>query len=128
MDPIKDTRRLADSWWQFFDYCFNINPAALICEPFWMKLIGAFIAAGVLAVLVGIWKYFSYRRKYAAAMRAQAEREHIDEIEIREASWNGDKAYQSHIPDKEVLAQIRTAVDERKRNVAASEPRQAEPG
>jgi hypothetical protein len=123
MDPIKDTQRIAESWWQFFDYCFNINPASLICEPFWAKFIGIFIATGVLAVLAGVWKYFSYRRKFAAALRAQAERERIDEVEIREASWNGDKAYQSHIPDREVLAQIRAAVDERKRSAEASEPR-----
>jgi hypothetical protein len=120
MDGLKIAQQLGESWWSFFDYCFNHNPSALICEPFWAKFIGAFIASGVIAVLFGVWKYFDYRRKYAAALRAEWEREQCDEAAIKEATWDGDKAYQSHLADDEVLERIRAAIEERKRAVAAS--------
>ncbi|MPZ43826.1 MAG: hypothetical protein GEV05_10550 [Betaproteobacteria bacterium] len=119
MDGIKNAQHLGESWWNFFDYCFNHNPTALICEPFWAKLIGAFIAAGVITVLFGVWKYIDYRRKYAAAVRAEWERGQVDEVAIREASWDGDKAYQSHLPDDEVLERIRAAVEQRRRDASA---------
>jgi len=122
MDAIKAINGLVDSWWKFFDYCFNYNPASLVCEPFWTKLIAGFILFGALCVLVGGWMYFSFRRKYAAALRAQAERERIDEEGIREAVWNGDKAYQAHLPDAEILSRIRASVEERKREAASPPP------
>lgn len=115
MDGFRNAQQLGESWWTFFDYCFNHNPTALICEPFWGKLIGSFIAVGAVTVLFGVWKYFDYRRKYAAAVRAEWEREQVDEAGIREAIWNGDKAYQSHLPDDEVLDRIRAALEQRKR-------------
>ena len=115
VDGIRNAQQLGESWWHFFDYCFNHNPTALICEPFWAKTIGIFIAIGAVVVLYGVWKYIDYRRKYAAALRAEWEREQVDEAGIREATWNGDKAYQSHLPDEEVLERIRDALDQRKR-------------
>jgi hypothetical protein len=119
VDGIKSAQHLGESWWNFFDYCFNHNPTALICEPFWARFIGAFIATGVIAVLYGAWKYIDYRRKYAAALRAEWERGQVDEAAIREASWDGDKAYQSHLPDDEVLQRIRAAVEQRKQTANA---------
>ncbi len=122
MDGIKSTQQFADSWWQFFDYCFNVNPASLICEPFWARFIGAFIFLGVVAVCVGCWKYVDYRRKYNAALRAQWLCEQVDESAIKEASWAGDKAYQAELSDEEVLARIREGVEQRKRDVATASP------
>jgi hypothetical protein len=120
VDGIRSAQSLGESWWHYFDYCFNHNPTALICEPFWAKLIGAFIAAGVVAVAFGVWKYIDYRRKYAAAARAEWERGLVDEAAIREASWDGDKAYQSHLPDEEVLERIRAAVEQRRRDAGTA--------
>jgi hypothetical protein len=116
VDGIRNAQHLGESWWTFFDYCFNHNPTALICGPFWGKVIGSFVAMGAIAVLFGAWKYIDYRRKYAAALRAEWEREQVDETGIREAIWDGDKAYQSHLPDDEVLERIRSALDQRKRD------------
>jgi hypothetical protein len=118
VDGLKNAQHLGESWWNFFDYCFNHNPTALICEPFWTKFIGTFIAIGVAAVVYGVWKYFDYRRKYAAALRAEWEREQVDEAAIKEATWDGDKAYQSSLADTEVLERIRAAVAQRKGDAA----------
>jgi hypothetical protein len=115
LDEVRSAQQIGESWWNFFDYCFNYNPTAMICEPFWRNTIGAFIVIGGLAVLYGIWKYIDYRRKYAAAVRAQWEREQVDEAGIREATWDADKAYRSDLTDDEVLERIRSAIDQRKR-------------
>lgn len=118
MDGFKNAQQLGESWWHFFDYCFNHNPTALICEPFWTKVICAFIAVGAIAVLYGAWRYIDYRRKYAQALRAEWEREQVDLAAIKEATWDGDKAYQSHLADQEVLERIRAAVARRKEDAA----------
>jgi hypothetical protein len=55
-----------------------------------------------------------------AALRAEWERSQVDESAIREASWDGDKAYQSHLPDDEVLERIRAAVEQRRRDAGAA--------
>jgi hypothetical protein len=65
-----------------------------------------------------------YRRKYAAAERAQWLREQADEVGIREAAWDGDKTYQAELPDDEVLTRIRAAVEQRKREIAGAQANQ----
>jgi hypothetical protein len=119
MDGLQRTTQLAESWWQSFYYCFSLNPASLICESFWAKAIGAFIAIGAVAVVAGIWKYIDYRRKYAAAVREEWLREQADEVGIKEATWDGDKAYQAELPDDEVLARVRAGIEQRKREMNA---------
>ena len=120
MDGIKGVQQVSESWWQFFDFCFNVDPASTLCETFWTRTVAGFIVLGILTVLVGIWKYFNYLREYRAALRAQWEREQADEVGIQEASWHADKAYQAELPEDEVLARIREAVEARKREIGNS--------
>ena len=122
MDLIKQAQMQISSWWQTFDYCFNHNPGALLCEAFWTRLIGVFVVLGGLCVVVGVWKYVRFRRAYAAAIRAQWLRDSVNEAGIRDNLWNGDKAYQTHLPHDEVLAQIRSAVEDRKRQGTPASP------
>ena len=105
---------VARSWWQYFDYCFNLHPSAMVCEAFWSKWILALIGFGALGVAYGIWKFVDYRRKVNAAHIAEWMREQVDEVGIRETKWNADKAYQAELPDAEVLAKIQAAVEERR--------------
>jgi hypothetical protein len=122
MDGIRNAQQLAEPWWQFLVYCFNENPGALVCSPFWGKVIGAFIAIGCIAVLAGCWAFVSYRRKYYAAMRAQWMRESIDEVGIKETTWDGDKAFQAELPDDEVLARVRAGIEARRKEVRTAPP------
>lgn len=123
MGSAKEAEAVLTSWWQYFDYCFNISPGALVCEGFWLKLIAGFVGVGALAVAVGIWKYWSYRRKYAAAMRAQWLREQADESEIRDIAWKGDAPDTTALGDAELAARIRTAMEARKQADAAASSR-----
>lgn len=128
MDGIKNTQQLAESWWAYFEYCFSHNPGASICEPFWSRVIIFFVLVGSIAVAVGAWKYLDYRRKYAAALRAQWEREQVDEAQIQEEVWRGDKAYQAELPEEEVLGRIRAGIEQRKREVGQSGATPTSPG
>lgn len=119
MSGTKDAERLLTSWWQYFDYCFNVSPGAFVCESFWRNVIVGFVGLGVAAVLAGAWAYWSYRRKYAAAVREQWLRDQADESAIRELSWKGDTAAPLDMPDAELAARIRAAIDRRKQDGAA---------
>jgi len=79
MDGIKNARALVDPWWTYLNYCFSQNPFSPVCESFWERIVLARIVLGVIAVLAGVMKFFSYRRKFEAALRAQAERDAIDD-------------------------------------------------
>jgi hypothetical protein len=125
MTTTTDAEAMLTSWWQYFDYCFNVSPGALVCEGFWLNLIAAFVALGVLAVAAGVWKYLSYRRKFAAAIRAQWLREQADESEIREFAWKGDTPDAAALTEEQLAANIRAAMEERKREAAAESARRS---
>jgi hypothetical protein len=46
-------------------------------------------------------------------------REQADEAGIKEATWDGDKAYQAELPDDEVLTRVRAGIEQRKREMNA---------
>ncbi len=124
MTTTRNAEAVLTSWWQYFDYCFNVSPGALVCEGFWLNLIAAFVGIGVLAVVAGIWKYLAYRRKFAAAVRAQWLREQADESAIREVAWKGDVQGAAALTDEQLAANIRAAMEARKREDAAESTRQ----
>lgn len=116
-----DLERNAVTWWQFFDYCFNHNPAALACESFWAKAIGAFVAFGVVMVSIGIWKAVDYKRKARRAAIAEWQRNSIDEVGIREVTWAGEAGLvDNETPDDELVTKIREGVEQRKREIASN--------
>ena len=125
MGGAQSISQTTSAWWQFFDYCFNVDPASTICQPFWDKAIGTFIVFGFVLVAYGVWKIWDYRRKYAAALRAQWLREQVDEVGIKEAQWAADKVYEPDVPDDELLERIRAGLAARKRE-ASQAPRTEE--
>ena len=120
MDGIKNAQALVEPWWTYFSYCFGDNPLSSVCESFWERIILGFIALGAIAVLAGLFKFFSYRRKFAAALRAQAERDAIDDEAIRARIWNGDKAYQTDLSSDEIERRVRDGIEERRRDARAA--------
>lgn len=118
MDGIRNAQDIVGPWWAYFDYCFSANPLSTVCGPFWERIILAVVIGGLIATAYGALKYFAYRRRDRRARIAEWEREQSDEVGIKEATWNGDKAYQAELPDAEVAARIRAALDERKRMTA----------
>lgn len=117
MDGIKNLQAILEPWVAYLGYCFNDNPLSVTCEPFWERIIGGFVLLGAIAVVVCIFKYLSYRRKFAAAMREYDQRNAVDEEAIREKIWAGEKAYQSAIPDEEIGRRVREGLEQRRREV-----------
>ena len=91
----------------------------MICQSFWAKVIWGFIILGCIGVLYGLWVFWDYRRKWQQARIAQWQRESVDEAGIKEIQWIADKAYQAEVPDDELLARIKAAVDARKLEVGS---------
>ena len=73
----------------------------------------AFFGIGALVVLVIAWRIVSYRRKLAAALRAELERAEVNHDAIAARRWNGDKAYSAELSAEEVERRVREAVEQR---------------
>jgi hypothetical protein len=123
MDGIRNAQAVIDPWWSYLAYCFNGDPLSTVCGPFWQRIIVGVIVIGCVGVLFGAWKYYRYRRAAIVARIAEWEREQADVSAIKESTWDGDKAYQSELPDAEVQRRIREGLDQRRAsNSAASKP------
>ena len=73
----------------------------------------AFFEIGALVVLVIAWRVVSYRRKLAAALRAEQERAKVDHDAIADRRWDADKAYSTELSAEEVERRVREAVEQR---------------
>lgn len=122
---------MLNTWWnaleQIFTYgsfCLSQPMQAPVCRPFWIVLmIGAF-AFSALAILIVIWNRVSYRRKLAAALRAQQVRDQMpDEETLSKVRWGGDKAYSGELSNAEIDRRVREAVNQRRLAVAAERNR-----
>lgn len=122
MDGIKQVQDTLGPWWAYFEYCFNLNPLSTVCGPFWERIIMGAVVVGFIAAGYGLLKYHAYRRQERRARIAQWESEQADEAGIREAIWNGDKAYRTELGDEEVARQIRAALADRKSQNSAPAP------
>ena len=120
-------QQIAGSSRNLFDYCFNHDPGGLpVPGPSGARRSSPCIGLGAGLVAYGVWKYVEYRRQYAAAIRAQWLREQADDVGIQEGRWIGDSAYQTDIPEDELLERIRAGVAARQREVGP--PRVEGPG
>jgi hypothetical protein len=73
----------------------------------------AIFGIGTLLVLAIAWRVVSYRRKLAAAHRAEQERARVDHNAIAASRWDGDKAYSAELGTDEVERRVREAVAQR---------------
>lgn len=101
-------------WTAYFSYCAEQALRAPVCRPFWTWIAVALLSLGALAITLTAWKYFSYRRKLAAAAAAEAARAHVDHDAIAARRWDSEKAYGSDLGHEEIEKRIRDAVDERR--------------
>jgi len=100
-------------WATYASVCIEQPIQAPACRPFWTLAMFAFFGIGALVVLVIAWRIVSYRRKLAAALRAELERAEVNHDAIAARRWNGDKAYSAELSAEEVERRVREAVEQR---------------
>lgn len=71
------------SWFDLLATCTAQPMSAPACRPFWEVVMIASAAVGLLLAAWVIWKFVDHRLKYAAALRAEAERRRADEEALR---------------------------------------------
>lgn len=98
-------------WVNYAWYCVEQPISAPACRQFWTLAMYAFFGIAAVTVVAIIWRIVSYRRKLAAALRAEQEREKIDYDAIAARSWNADKAYSTDLGAAEVERRIREAME-----------------
>jgi hypothetical protein len=106
-------------WATYASVCIEQPIQAPACRPFWTLAMFAFFGIGALVVLVIAWRVVSYRRKLAAALRAEQERAKVNYDAIAARRWDGDNAISAEIGAGEVERRVREAVEQRR---AANKP------
>ena len=114
MNLINAWLKVAQQWYVYADFCISQPMQAPVCRPFWTWVMTAALVIGVLIVLTVGWQVISYRLKLAAAMRAEAARQHVDVAAIDARRWDGDKAYSTALGGEEVERRIREVVAKRR--------------
>jgi MFS superfamily sulfate permease-like transporter len=78
----------------------------------WTWIAIGIVAAIPLSILFLLWKVESYKRELAASVAAVRRDECVPEEDaVKDAQWNGDKAYCTDLPFEEVERRIREALD-----------------
>ena len=75
MESIKAIQVWSGSWWAYADWCLRADIQAPVCKPFWMWASIVLVVTGVLLLAWVAARIISYRRKLAAALKAEAERQ-----------------------------------------------------
>ena len=78
------------------------------------------MSLGVIGLLWTIWKFVDYKLKYAAAIRAELERERVAEPDVMEAAtWKGDSVFNALEPEtqNDVAGEIRAALARRNSSI-----------
>lgn len=74
--------QMFDRWTDWMLMCSGLPMTAPACIPLWEWVMYGSATAGAMLVLWSLWRILDYRLKYAAAIRAQLERERVAEPEV----------------------------------------------
>lgn len=115
MKAIEYIERISQQWTAYMLWCLSAPYSAPVCQPFWMWVAtGAALVGGVGLAWI-VWKYVDHRKKYRAALRAQAALDDVADVEtMDEVKWTGDNVVVDPAGDPNVAEQIREALARRK--------------
>ena len=97
-------------WFAYLAACLDLPMTAPVCRPFWIWIVIATSGLAVSLALWLLWRIISYKLKWRAALRAQAERDKINYEEIERVKWVGDSAYQGDLSVEEIEKRISDAI------------------
>jgi len=107
--------QMLESWIDLVATCAGLPMSAPACRPFWEYVMYASAAIGLLLAAWVIWKIIDHRLKYAAALRAQAERERVADAEtMKQHTWIEPADIASDVTDPHLARKIRQELEQRR--------------
>lgn len=107
--------QMVKNWGLWMADCLAQPMATPVCRPLWEWVMYGSATIGILLILWVAWKVIDYRFKYAAAVRAQMERERVappEVIEQHKFKEAGDLA--EDVTDPHLAEKIRAELDRRR--------------
>lgn len=118
LDTMPNTTQLLqmlDRWLDYLSLCATLPITAPVCRPLWENVMYASAAIGGLLAAWFIWKFIDHRLQYAAALRAQAERERVaDAATMREHQWAEAGDIAADVTDPHLARKIRQELEQRR--------------
>ena len=117
MEAVAFLQKAYQQWGAYLLGCLDAPYSAVACRPFWSWVSIGSASLGAIGLLWLIWKFVDYKLKYAAAIRAEIERERIAEPDVMEdAIWKGDSVFNALEAETQtdVASEIRVALARRK--------------
>jgi len=105
-----------DRWGQWLHMCIGMPMTAPVCRPMWEWVMYIGFAIAAITFLWVLWKYVDYKLKYAAAIRAQIERERIAEPEEMAHHFftEGADINESDVTDPHLAGKIRAELEKQR--------------
>jgi hypothetical protein len=103
---------------QLIDYlsmCVAMPIGTPACYSFWETVMYASAAIGILLAGWFTWKMVDHKRKLAAALRAQQEREKVaDETTMRQHTWSEPADIAADVTDPHLAKKIRQELEQQR--------------
>lgn len=104
-----------ERWIDIIAMCTGLPMSAPACRPFWETVMVVSAAIGLLLTAWVIWKFIDHRLKYAAALRAQAERERVADAEtMKQHTWIEPADIAADVTDPHLAQKIRQELEQRR--------------
>lgn len=106
---------MLERWIDITAMCTGLPMSAPACRPFWENVMYASAAIGLLLAAWAVWKFIDHRLKYAAALRAQAERDRVADAETMKQHTCVEPAdIAADVTDPHLARKIRQELEQRR--------------
>jgi hypothetical protein len=107
--------QMFERWIDIIAMCTSLPMSAPACRPFWENVMYASAVIGLLLAVWAVWKFIDYRLKYAAALRAEAERERIADADtMKQHTWVEHGNITDEVTDPDLARKIRQELEQRR--------------
>lgn len=113
-----------DRWMQWLQMCINLPITAPVCRPMWQWVMYICFTVGALTISWLVWKFVDYKLKYAAAIRAQLERERIADPEVMaDHRYKEIADIEADVTDPHLAKKIRAELEKQRLERVSGQPK-----